>query len=309
MAQIKNLKNRNGEKFFPVTSTKGVFDEHGHDLDTLLDGKVDKVEGKQLTANDYTNADKDKLASLPTNELLTQTFAGKQDAGTAMRKTEQALTDEERAQVMENLGNPEKAELIAQAEAAGAVYNRNTCFFELNGLTDITDKQMRDILRVSGAYAGGNNSNLITVNIANNTARTNFPLYVGSLGLKLFVTGKCYEVLAFTVHYDYAGVGLLDWSLSNMPRLKRIIGELSFWPTSHNLSNLPMLEEIRIKNQTSSLSLSNIPRLSKASIEYLVAKATNSKAITITLHPDAYARVTDELFAIAAEKNISIATT
>lgn len=37
--------------------------------------------------------------------------------------------------------------------------------------------------------------------------------------------------------------------------------------------------------------------------------AANTKAITLTLHPDAYARVTDEIFALAAEKNITIAST
>ena len=32
--------------------------------DLLLNGKVDKVDGKQLSTNDYTTAEKNKLASL-----------------------------------------------------------------------------------------------------------------------------------------------------------------------------------------------------------------------------------------------------
>lgn len=55
--------------------------------------------------------------------------------------------------------------------------------------------------------------------------------------------------------------------------------------------------------------LSDSPLLSLESISYMIENATNTAAITITLHPTAYARVSDELFALAAEKNITIAST
>lgn len=44
-------------------------------------------------------------------------------------------------------------------------------------------------------------------------------------------------------------------------------------------------------------------------VQYMVENAANTSPITIILHPEAYARVTDELFALAAEKNITIAST
>lgn len=40
----------------------------------ILDGKVDKVENKQLSTNDYTNEDKNKLTALPTYEELNDQF-------------------------------------------------------------------------------------------------------------------------------------------------------------------------------------------------------------------------------------------
>lgn len=43
-----------------------------------LDGKVDKVEGKQLSTEDYTSAEKTKLWALPTATNLTTSLAGKQ---------------------------------------------------------------------------------------------------------------------------------------------------------------------------------------------------------------------------------------
>lgn len=54
------------------------------------------------------------------------------------------------------------------------------------------------------------------------------------------------------------------------------------------------------------LNFSNCPLLSIESIRYSIA---NSQPCTITLHPDAYARVTDEMFTLAGERQITIAST
>lgn len=69
------------------------------------------------------------------------------------------------------------------------------------------------------------------------------------------------------------------------------------------------LEEVRIQRLGKSISFKDSSNLSLETVSYLVANASNTAAITITLHPTAYARVTDELFAQAAAKNITIATT
>ena len=58
----------------------GTFDPtayyNKHDVDALVDGKVDKVEGKQLSSNDYTDDDKAKVAAALTEH---QDISGKQD--------------------------------------------------------------------------------------------------------------------------------------------------------------------------------------------------------------------------------------
>lgn len=68
------------------------------------------------------------------------------------------------------------------------------------------------------------------------------------------------------------------------------------------------LEEVRLRRLMVNIDLSYCAKLSLASVEYMVANATNTAAITITLHPEAYARLTDELIAAAAEKQITFAT-
>ena len=56
------------------------------DMTTALNGKVDKVTGKGLSTNDYTDADKAKLGALPTNAELNTALAGKASTGDVAAK-------------------------------------------------------------------------------------------------------------------------------------------------------------------------------------------------------------------------------
>lgn len=60
------------------------------------------------------------------------------------------------------------------------------------------------------------------------------------------------------------------------------------------------LEELRLLNLPLSLNLDNSPLISKASILYIIANAAPNSAITITLHPDAYARLAEDADIVAA---------
>lgn len=62
-----------------------------HDYDTAqLEGKVDKVNGKGLSTNDYTNAAKQKVDAIPANPKYTDTVYD----DTALRDTIKAGTIE-----------------------------------------------------------------------------------------------------------------------------------------------------------------------------------------------------------------------
>ena len=65
------LKDNNGNKFYPYAHANAVFDSNGqkvekrlNDLDT---NKIDKQDGKSLSSNDYTDEEKNKLASIQSN--------------------------------------------------------------------------------------------------------------------------------------------------------------------------------------------------------------------------------------------------
>lgn len=201
-------------------------------------------------------------------------------------------------------------ELIEQAEVAGAVYNRETGYFEMNELYDITAEQMRVILKT---YNRNITTREIPISIANDSARTNVAIKVYTQGAKIMVSGANYETIAIDSTHKMGETAFLRWSLSSMPKLRKVIGRLNFIDTmncliGNNFSNLRNLEDVTIRTLVS-INLSECPKLSYSSIEYIVANAANTKPITITLHPDAYARVTEEIFAAAAQKNITIAST
>ena len=71
----------------------------------------------------------------------------------------------------------------------------------------------------------------------------------------------------------------------------------------------PKLETVYLCAIKTSFNIIGAPLLSLASIQYMVDNAANTSPITITLHPDAHARLTEELIAQAAEKQITFATT
>lgn len=90
---------------------------------------------------------------------------------------------------------------------------------------------------------------------------------------------------------------------------------LSTYAWLNTFRNCPMLEDVQIKNLKYSLDFRESPRLSLASLQYIVANAGNTAAITITVHPEVYAKLNDEtdaewhaLVAQGAERNINFAT-
>ena len=79
-------------------------------------------------------------------------------------------------------------------------------------------------------------------------------------------------------------------------------------PKSTTFSGCKRLESLWLQGITASVTFKDSAPLSLDSIAYMVQYATNTSPITITLHPAAYARVTDEIFTAAAQKQITIAS-
>lgn len=106
-------------------------------------------------------------------------------------------------------------------------------------------------------------------------------------------------------------------------KLRAVVGRLScMGMTDKNaeLPDAPKLEEIRIMPNNpnlTSLRIPDSPLLSLASLAFMVARRPDgSKPLAVTVHPEVYARLTDEanaewnaLVALAAEKQMTFTTT
>ena len=68
------------------------------------------------------------------------------------------------------------------------------------------------------------------------------------------------------------------------------------------------LRNVEIKKLKVNVQFPDSPNLSLESTTYMVENAANTAPITITLHPDAYARLTDEIITAATAKQINFAT-
>lgn len=206
--------------------------------------------------------------------------------------------------------------------AAGAVYNEQTGFYELNGLTDITEDQMRNIyVYTSGAI----NQNDLSGKFSNLPIRTNLPFkansgsYFGDANIgAMFVKNHTIEVINIgsTVYPNY-----IDYAFAQCDKLRKILTVINLnsysrgKPITTMFQGCILLEYVRIQKIGQSILFSNSPLLSLESLQYLITNADNTSAITVTVHADVYAKIQDEtqtewhaLIASAQEKNITFAT-
>lgn len=199
--------------------------------------------------------------------------------------------------------NPSKGDhsaLRALFTAAGAIYNKATGFYELNGLTDITEEEMIVIYNSSSPLL---NIPWIDGQYSGMRMRTNFPpvsdivrFSTRSSGNSVF--GRCsnIEIICATA-LPIVSLYLQDTSLyqtfAQCSKLRVISGQLNVKNSSFNeaFSGCHSLEDLSLVNLSKRVSFSDSPRLSDASVLFMIKNAANrTKDITITLHPEAKAR-------------------
>lgn len=204
--------------------------------------------------------------------------------------------------------------------SAGAKYNEATGYYELNGLADITEKEMRAIYTQWQKDVGTASRNTGWLALPPNM-RTNLPsLYRADLisALSNCISGSSVEVLCIAEQSNDTRVMYVASTQAvaqnDMPKLRRVIG---IWryndnnPSNFNFSygqpfgKCPLLEEIRMMRINKSHTFAVSPNLSKESVQYMIENANPPSgaaagSIAITLHPTAYARLKDDADIVAA---------
>lgn len=226
-------------------------------------------------------------------------------------------------------------------EACGAVWNEETGYYELNGLTDITEEDiLNDWLLSYGIFPNASYR-------ASRLKRTNFPpvsymqVYYG-VEFSFSLSGSNAEVFnlwPLDINGGVPDVGnrsgfffplRLNSSFNSNPRLRKILGfiDMSRCTVIKGMSfayACPELSEIRILNLDNDINFAEqSPLLSYESVKFLVDNAATTAPRTVTIGPVTYSYLTgaaqpaapvggtteewQALMTAAAGKQISFAT-
>mgnify|MGYP006894043082 CR=1 FL=1 len=227
----------------------------------------------------------------------------------ALRKTEQALTPSEQAQVKKNLG-------ISKMELFVDMWTR--CYdcqydatktekpFTCNGV-ELTYEEAIDVYNAP-RFSCNNSAGLASLR---NNVKTIICSSAGTAFnfINLSANFNSSSLIALNVG-GAVYVNNLDKAFRGCINLQTVKGVfyVSVPAIDRPFYGCVALKNILLHDINASLSFADSPLLSLDSIQYMVDNASNTSPITITLHPDAYARLTDGLIASAAAKNINFAT-
>lgn len=193
--------------------------------------------------------------------------------------------------------------------SAGAVYNERTGFYELNGLTDITEEEMRTIWQedLSGWYQKGRTNLTRNISVKGNTGGYNGGIDIACIcinnkNLQVFNLGAdCFARYMDSAFRECSNLETIDTRFRVVP-----------YDTSLGINTFRgciKLKDVRFNNHylrmKATLNLYDSPLISKESVLSAItttdnASATSAGFLTITLHADAYARLKDDADIITA---------
>lgn len=230
--------------------------------------------------------------------------------------------------------------LHAIYESNGAVYNENTGYWELNGLTDLTEDEMYDIYLWTNNLI---NQPELDNALSNAPIRTTFApetknIYKQANGVSINqMASNCRNLEIFNInsisdsqmHLKAVNTAAHNAfaACTKLREIKQIL-YLSNLTTGNiftaAFSGCQQLRKVRIRGLKQVVDFHSSPLISYESLNYIVANATNTAAITITVHDTTYsyltgsAQPTDEvggtteewqaLVTAAAEKQITFIT-
>ena len=268
--------------------------------DTLFsDGQRDTVMPVELPI-ELWNRPSDDTPLPPDLKILTMRAIGVPAGG----RPGQVLVKSADADYATNWGGG----MTALYEAAGIHYNPQTGYYELNGLTDLTERQAAAIytagpLREGDKFQyGGNIMTALPSDVRTNLC---YPAWYNGTTLTEKFRGNVSLEVALIIssrqrrdpeansdYYTIVGGARMSYCFDACPNLRRVIGVLS----CENLTSgsdgwgCRSLEEVWLRNVVGDFNMKGAPKLSLECVRYMVKYAAPTKAITFIYHPDVYSR-------------------
>lgn len=197
--------------------------------------------------------------------------------------------------------------------SAGAVYNERTGFYELNGLIDITEEQMRVIYEKTWGWW----LHLPSLNgFGSALPRTNIPCpdykiisYASNISLSsvFAVSGNDDNLEVVNLKALYTPTGFdeikivdFDWAFQGNKKTKEVQGIINVKGARSDLHIGGNIETINIKGLKVNIKFYNSQRLSKKSVLYMINNSEATTTITIGLNKAVYDVMKDDADIIAA---------
>lgn len=206
--------------------------------------------------------------------------------------------------------------------SAGAKYNEATGFYELNGLTDITEEQMRVIYEKTWGWwlhlpvLNGFGSALPRTNIpcpdykiiayaSNISLNSIFALSGNDDNLEVVNLRALYTPTVF----DEIKIVDFNWAFQRDKKIREVQGILNVNKARYDQSIGGNIETINIKGLKVNIRFYGSQRLSKESVLYMINNSEATTAITIGLQQAVYDVMKDDadiIAALAEKTNITL---
>ena len=201
-------------------------------------------------------------------------------------------------------------EMVAHIASLGVRYNASTGFFECGDVYDLTEAQAR-ATDMALRYIYNTDNAVFMFAGTSLYVYPDIPIYAGGAYIKggsLFHSDGQLKYVNLSRTKKFNGMSMM---FRYCPELRTIQG-LKMAPgcptPKKPFEGCSKLENLELAYLSTDIALPDSPLLSLASIQYMIDNAANTSPITVTLHPDAYARLTDEIITAATAKQINFAT-
>ena len=206
--------------------------------------------------------------------------------------------------------------------SAGAKYNEATGFYELNGLTDITEEQMRVIYEKTWGWwlhlpsLNGFGSALPRTNIP----CPNYKIIAYALNISIHsifsVSGNDDNLEVVNLRALYTPTGFdeikivdFNWAFQADKKIREVQGIINVKGARYDLNIGGNIKTINIKGLKVNIRFYNSQRLSKESVLYMINNSEATTAITIGLQQAVYDVMKDDadiIAALAEKTNITL---
>lgn len=132
---------------------------------------------------------------------------------------------------------------------------------------------------------------------------TNFPPPTNGTASQ-YTNYHAYKAKVINVGSNFLVGSFVGW-LNTAPKLTKIIGNinLQYWKASTQSSaylNAPALTDVSLYHLHNDFNIASLKSISLSSMQYMVNNSTATSSITVTVHPDVYAKLTGDTTNAAA---------